>query len=115
MDKLFFWQGQESDENVHKLIETVNAMELGRIVTRDIGGSDPERMAAPRVLEYVQHAFKGTQSIQIQVVEGQHNFERDYPLFAAVNRAANGIFFVLYFCLHLIFEMKSIFFVLLLI
>ena len=92
MDKLYFWQGQESDENTQKLVETVNAIELGRIVTRDIGGSDPERMAAPRVLEYVQHAFKGTQSIKIQVVEGQHNFERDYPLFAAVNRAANGIF-----------------------
>ena len=29
-------------------IEMANALEAGRIVARDIGGSDPERMAAPR-------------------------------------------------------------------
>lgn len=29
-----------------------------RFVYRDIGGSDPERMAAPRVAEYVQAVFK---------------------------------------------------------
>lgn len=28
-----------------------------RLVCRDIGGSDPERMAAPRVAEYVQELF----------------------------------------------------------
>ena len=31
-----------------------------RVVTRDIGGSDPERMAAPRVADYVDSIFKGT-------------------------------------------------------
>jgi leucyl aminopeptidase len=36
----------------------VNAIEIGRTVTRDIAGSDPERMAAPRVLEYIQETFK---------------------------------------------------------
>ena len=29
-------------------------------MTRDIGGSDPERMAAPKVLQYVQETFKDT-------------------------------------------------------
>jgi len=29
-------------------------------VYRDIGGSDPERMAAPRVCDYVQEVFKDT-------------------------------------------------------
>lgn len=29
-----------------------------RLAYRDIGGSDPERMAAPRVAEYVQELFK---------------------------------------------------------
>lgn len=33
---------------------------LFRIVYRDIGGSDPERMAAPAVAEYVQNVFKDT-------------------------------------------------------
>lgn len=31
---------------------------LLRLACRDIGGSDPERMAAPRVAEYVQELFK---------------------------------------------------------
>lgn len=31
-----------------------------RVVYRDIGGSDPERMAAPRVAEYVLEVFKDT-------------------------------------------------------
>lgn len=30
------------------------------LVYRDIGGSDPERMAAPRVAEYVQELFKNS-------------------------------------------------------
>lgn len=29
-----------------------------RLACRDIGGSDPERMAAPRVAEYVTELFK---------------------------------------------------------
>lgn len=31
---------------------------LLRVACRDIGGSDPERMAAPRVADYVQELFK---------------------------------------------------------
>lgn len=29
-----------------------------RLACRDIGGSDPERMASPRVADYVQELFK---------------------------------------------------------
>ncbi len=66
------------------------ALEAGRIVSRDIGGSDPERMAAPRVEEYVRKAFDGT-GVKVEVLQGQSNFEREYPCFAAVNRAASLI------------------------
>lgn len=31
---------------------------MRRLACRDIGGSDPERMAAPRVAEYVEELFK---------------------------------------------------------
>ena len=58
-----------------------------RYVARDLGGSDPERMAPPRVMEYVQTLFAKS-SISVQVIEGHDNFEREYPLMAAVNRAA---------------------------
>ena len=57
---------------------------------RYIGGSDPERMAAPRVAEYVREMFEGT-LVKVEVMEGQANFEKHYPCLAAVNRAANSV------------------------
>ena len=38
--------GDLSDDKM----KTLRALEEGRIVCRDIGGSDPERMAAPRLV-----------------------------------------------------------------
>ena len=59
VEKLGVWI--EDEEVAKKTIEVVNAIELGRIVTRDIGGSDPERMAAPKVVEYVKTALESTE------------------------------------------------------
>ena len=39
-------------------LSLAQTFETGRAVSRDIGGSDPERMAAPRVEEYVRELFK---------------------------------------------------------
>ena len=75
-----------STESVHKLAV---ALERGRIAARDIGGSDPERMAPPRVEEYVRELFDGS-SIQVEVISDPSVLEKEYPLFAAVNRCANG-------------------------
>ena len=57
---------------------------------RDIGGSDPERMAAPRVAEFVQECLKGT-CIKVDVVSDLPTLEKNYPLLAAVNRCAHGM------------------------
>ena len=43
-----------------------------------IGGSDPERMAAPKVEEYVREIFDGT-NVKIEVIKGQTMFEKEYP------------------------------------
>lgn len=93
LEKLGYWHQNLAEGN--ELIRAVNAIEIGRIVTRDIGGSDPERMSAENVLKYVQSIFKST-DIKISVVEGQENFEKGYPCFAAVNRAADGNLFMLF-------------------
>ena len=66
------------------------AIEEGRYVARDIGGSDPERMAAPRVVEYVREVFQGT-NVKIEVVKGQSLLEKEYPCFATVNRCATQV------------------------
>lgn len=87
VDSLGFWHTDL--EAASRLLSVVKAVELGRIVTRDIGGSDPERMSAPNVHKYVEKVLKSS-GIHMSVVHGQENFEKDYPCFAAVNRAANA-------------------------
>jgi len=69
------------------VIDEALAIETGRVVCRDIGGSDPERTAAPRVEEYVREYFKGSR-VKVEVVQGQETFEKEYPCLAAVNRCA---------------------------
>jgi len=38
-----------------------------RYVCLDIGGSDPERMAAPRVEEYIQELFGGSTTVSVSI------------------------------------------------
>lgn len=81
----------ENEKLLPELIKKAEILELGRVVARDIGGGDPERMAAPKVEEYVRKLFeKNDSDIQIEVISDEKVFEKEYPLFAAVNRAASG-------------------------
>jgi len=66
------------------------ALESGRIAGRDIGGSDPERMSAPRVEEYVRELFLGS-AVNVEVISDAATIEKEYPLFAAVDRCASGV------------------------
>lgn len=80
----------EQHAALERTIQTALGLESGRFVARDIGGSDPERMAAPRVAEYMQQVLKGTQ-VKVEVEQeddGETSFKAKYPLLAAVNRAA---------------------------
>jgi len=78
------WTGSES------VLQRALVVETGRVVCRDIGGSDPERMAAPRVEEYIKQCFAGTK-VEVEVQKGQEYFEREYPCLAAVNRCASTV------------------------
>uniref|UniRef100_A0A1E1X963 Putative aminopeptidase n=1 Tax=Amblyomma aureolatum TaxID=187763 RepID=A0A1E1X963_9ACAR len=73
-----------------KTLLVAQAIELGRIVCRDIGGSDPERMAAPRVADYVEQVFRDS-PVKVQVIADETSIQSNYPLLAAVNRAARGV------------------------
>jgi len=42
-----------------------------------------------QVAEYVKRAFQGT-PVKVEVISDRQVFEKEYPLFAAVDRAANG-------------------------
>lgn len=88
LDRLGVWTHnnifQQSDADL------VSALEKGRIVARDIGGSDPERMAAPKVEEYIRQTFRDT-AIEINVISDVDTLNKDYPLLGAVNRAAHMV------------------------
>uniref|UniRef100_A0A672YJH8 Putative aminopeptidase W07G4.4 n=1 Tax=Sphaeramia orbicularis TaxID=375764 RepID=A0A672YJH8_9TELE len=73
-----------------RLMELAAALESGRLACRDIGGSDPERMAAPRVADYVQELFKDS-PVTVSVLSDPKVLEREYPCLAAVNRCANSV------------------------
>ncbi|XP_065223574.1 putative aminopeptidase W07G4.4 [Planococcus citri] len=77
-------------KKIDQIVKTAVALENGRYVARDVGGSDPERMAPPKVEEYIRAAFKN-EPVSIRVISDLSVFEKEYPLFAAVNRAANEI------------------------
>uniref|UniRef100_A0A8C7Y5S8 Zgc:152830 n=1 Tax=Oryzias sinensis TaxID=183150 RepID=A0A8C7Y5S8_9TELE len=83
---LGLWAEQEAEGK--RLVELANALESGRLAYRDIGGSDPERMAAPRAAEYVQELFKNS-PVKVEVVSDLKTLEKEYPCLAAVNRCAN--------------------------
>ena len=80
----------DTAEKAKALVDKAIGVEFGRIIARDIGGSDPERMAPAKVEEYLRETFNGS-SIVMDVVAGYEAFEKDYPLFAAVDRCANQV------------------------
>lgn len=73
-------------------LRIIHALEEGRVVTRDIGGSDPERMSAPNVVRYIKDVFSGSDSgVHITVEEDVNHLEKNYPLLGAVNRATRTL------------------------
>lgn len=71
-----------------KVLNIAYAIEEGRRLTRDIAGSDPERMSAIKIVEYLKEEFANSLEIEVKV---ENVDEKAYPLMAAVNRAASGV------------------------
>jgi len=74
-------------ERSNSTYRIANAIESGRSVARDIGGSDPERMSAPNVANYVQQLFQNT-SIKVNIISDTKFIEKEFPCLGAVNRAS---------------------------
>ncbi|CAD6186728.1 unnamed protein product [Caenorhabditis auriculariae] len=77
-------------ESSKRLDELVTAYDASFTVCRDVGETGPERMAPPKVAEYVQQAFSNG-NIKVSVVDDQSFIENEFPLMAAVNRCANTV------------------------
>lgn len=74
-------------DGLEDAIRWANAIEAGRRVARDIGGTEPERMAPPRMAEYCAERFQGG-AVNMEVVSDRETLERDYPLLSGVARAS---------------------------
>ncbi|XP_072027911.1 putative aminopeptidase W07G4.4 [Amphiura filiformis] len=85
IDQLLVWSANKEEGD--NLVKQASGIEGGRLVARDIGGSDPERMAAPKVAEYVYRLFKGT-PVKFNIISDDSVLTKEYPLFSAVNRCA---------------------------
>ena len=65
---LLFLGAELNAESTAALLRSAAAIEEGRIICRDIGGADPERMAAPKVADYVQEVFAKVRWVQGEVL-----------------------------------------------
>ncbi|CAH0698232.1 unnamed protein product [Spodoptera exigua] len=87
--------GFHSDEiltdRFEKTVRNALALEKSRILTRDIAGSDPERMTPANIVNYVKSSFKADSNITIKIIDDQETIAEEYPLLAAVARASSQI------------------------
>ncbi|KAI4461723.1 leucine aminopeptidase-related [Holotrichia oblita] len=77
-------------DKTSSLVQQALTLDRGLCVARDIGWGDPERMAPPKVQEYVQNIFSNS-SIKFDVISDINVLTKEYPLFEAVNRAASVV------------------------
>ncbi|XP_055384797.1 putative aminopeptidase W07G4.4 isoform X2 [Condylostylus longicornis] len=76
------------NEEENKRVQQALLFESGKFVARDIGGGDPERMAPKNIESYIKPLFK---DLEIEVISDVQVLQKEYPLFAAVNRAASMV------------------------
>jgi len=79
----------KDDTNAENALKIARGIEAGRYVARDIAGSDPERMAPPKVSDYVKKAFKDSSVVKVDVIDNQDTIKKEYPFTHAVNRGSN--------------------------
>ncbi len=72
-----------------EFVEKAFAIEEGRRVARDIGGSDPEFMCSTKVVEYLEQEFGKSSTVKMSAKPVDAT---EYPLMAAVDRATRSTF-----------------------
>ena len=64
----------------------MSSIETGKIICRDIGGSDPERMSPLNCAEYIKSAL--IKNVNVVVEMDPAVLKKEYPLLFAVARAS---------------------------
>ncbi|AZG72456.1 M17 family metallopeptidase [Shewanella livingstonensis] len=71
--------------STHSLL--LNAAESGRVLARDLCGTEPERMSAIGFAQYCVDAFAGS-DLAVSVVDEAEQLKTQYPLLSAVGRSS---------------------------
>ncbi|XP_059062971.1 putative aminopeptidase W07G4.4 [Achroia grisella] len=82
--------GEAVSVPLQPLIDEAVALELGRGLTRDLTGTDPERMTPAATAQLLQEEFAGS-AVSVRVLDDAETILREYPLFSAVSRAADTV------------------------
>ncbi|XP_012938616.1 putative aminopeptidase W07G4.4 [Aplysia californica] len=90
VEVLGLWHDGLNSPATSTALRVVQAIEAGRLVARDICGADPERMAPPKVEEYLSQVFADT-GVSMYSTSNQEDIQREFPLVAAVSRAAQPV------------------------
>ncbi|KAI8899809.1 hypothetical protein BC833DRAFT_584372 [Globomyces pollinis-pini] len=90
-EKLSIYSSANDLKATQTAVDWVMAVESGRIVARDIGFSDPERMAPLRCAEYIQQAFKNIPNVKVTVIREHDVLKKEFPLLHAVARCSLAI------------------------
>jgi leucyl aminopeptidase len=69
-------------------LRRAHAIEAGRRVARDLGGTEPERMAPPRFADYCVEHLGGLERVKCTVLADPDELLAGYPLLMAVARAS---------------------------
>ncbi|KAJ3022777.1 hypothetical protein HKX48_005253 [Thoreauomyces humboldtii] len=79
-----------SDELAEQAVRFANAVDEGRRLAKDVGGSDPERMTPLRAAEYIEASFKGT-DVTVSIERDVAVLKKEYPFLHAVARASLAV------------------------
>lgn len=71
-------------------LDFCRAVEIGKFFSRDITGTEPERMSPEKMAEICQEEFKGT-SVKVSVDSDFKQIDKQYPLIGAVARASQHV------------------------
>lgn len=89
--RIGFYSEEKKTESFERTVRNAIALEGARVLARDIAGGDPERMSPEKITQYVKNKFIGHSNITIKVIDDFKTISANYPLLAAVSRAANTI------------------------
>jgi leucyl aminopeptidase len=88
--------GPDSAAQLSSVVEFVRAIEAGKILARDMGGSDPEVMAPLNCANHICREFKEDANIKITVEKDPGHLLKEYPLLHAVARCSLSGMFISY-------------------